>query len=235
MAVTDEQFAALEERVTALEENVTDLVTSVGGLTTAVETLTAAVNELRNAQLDTYALAVPGQTVDDVIDYVTALTPTASDVNSEVRFWGNVHDNFSSSEQVILALKTAQGLQSPTNAETARTVSARLKPLVLKWGVHTLTSNGNEDIIFENSGSMTWWGAINVLPQELAGASVLAVCDFANTSWAGQKFSFQLDGKTLNWRVSIDHNSSDSAQVGTFKFKIYWIAAAKNSGGGTIG
>lgn len=230
MAVTDEQFEALEERVTALETNLNTITTTLGTLVTSVSDLTSAVEALQEAQVDTFPLSHTGQTVQDAITLVNALTIGASDINAAVEkynatgFLKNregsvINSTLSNAYSVFTALSTPQRVLTATN---------NAYPLVLKWGVRT------HSYTFTENGSIRFTGTVAVTPSVLAGTSVLAVCDFANTAWDGSDFRYTVDGNNMSYTLEITHGS-DSSQRGDFTFKIYWIAVAKNAGGGSVG
>lgn len=227
MAVTDEQFQELTDRVTALETNFTSINTSVNTLTSAVESLTAAVEALQQTQIDTFPLSHSGQDVEDGIEFAKNVTGTSSELNSLMNKWY---------ASAILAGYPAAAINSAldkamriSDINKLNQAVSNTYPLVLKWGVreHTmeLTSSGG-----------TYWATVSntfdALPQVLAGAGAIAVCDFGNAFFGKTELKYRLNGKSLEYTVGVEY---DDTTRGTYTFKVYWIAFAINNGGGTIG
>lgn len=224
--MTEEEYQELLARVEALESTTATLTeTTLPALTSAVESLTAAVTELQNERVNTYSLAYSGQTVDDAVGLVDDLTVTAAKINT-------VTNNFFGVTYPAMIINQAIAkVQSMTTADKINGAANRAYPLVLKWGVITTS----EYTFSSDSGTQWVSGTKDVLPQTLAGASVICVCDWANTHWKNAQVKYRLNKQTLEWGIMIEHDGSDSSQRGRFTFRLYWIAVAKNSGGGSIG
>ena len=155
---------------------------------------------------------------------VAALETIVGEEEYELRYSGEEVDELLDDANYIFNSSSSYG----KTKEQVRNLINRTYPLYISRGSYTLSVKVNAD-----NGWQTHSGTIsNAFSSDVSNPTVIAVCDFGGVTFDSQAFTYKVDGQKINWKIRIDHSSS---QGGTYSFKIYYLVVGKNAEGGSIG